>query len=59
MNVGGLHVEMRSPSMKHASVGGSIVLGGWESQLQGKGARGLTFSGLLVADLPVKSGCCP
>jgi hypothetical protein len=35
MTVGGLLGEMSSPSMKRASVGGPIVVGGRESRLQG------------------------
>jgi hypothetical protein len=35
MNVGGLHGELSSPAMKRASVGGAIVLGAWESHVQG------------------------
>jgi hypothetical protein len=41
MNVGGLHMEMSSPSMKYASVGGVIVLGGRESRLHGEGRQGI------------------
>jgi hypothetical protein len=41
MNVGGLYVEQSSPAMKRMSVGGSIVLGGWESQPQGEGSQGI------------------
>jgi hypothetical protein len=39
VNVGGSHMEMSSPSMKYASVGGVIVLGGRESRLQGEGRQ--------------------
>jgi hypothetical protein len=41
VNVGGLHMEMSSPSMKYASVGGVIVLGGRESRLHGEGRQGI------------------
>jgi hypothetical protein len=41
VNVGGLHGEMSSPSMKRVSVGGVIVLGGRESRLQGEGRQGI------------------
>ena len=41
MNVGGLLGEMSSPSMKRASVGGPIVVGGRESRLQGEGGQGI------------------
>jgi hypothetical protein len=34
-------VEMSSPSMKPVSVGAAIVLGDWESQLQGEGRQGI------------------
>ena len=37
VNVGGLRAEASSPPVKHASVGGLIVVGGWESQLHGEG----------------------
>jgi hypothetical protein len=36
-------MEMSSPSMKYASVGGVIVLGGRESRLQGEGRQGIDF----------------
>jgi hypothetical protein len=39
VNVGGSHMEMSSPSMKYASVGGVIVLGGRESRLHGEGRQ--------------------
>ena len=39
VNVGGLHAEVSSPPANHASVGGVIVLGGWESHLQGEGRQ--------------------
>jgi hypothetical protein len=39
VNVGGSHMEMSSPSMKYASVGGVIVLGGRESRPQGEGRQ--------------------
>ena len=39
VNVGGLLAEVSSPPKKQASVGGSIVLGGWESQPQGEGSQ--------------------
>jgi hypothetical protein len=41
VNVGGSYVEGSSPPMKHASVGGVIVLGGRESRLQGEGRQGI------------------
>jgi hypothetical protein len=41
VNVGGLHMEMSSPSMKYASVGGPIVVGGRKSRLQGEGGQGI------------------
>jgi hypothetical protein len=41
VNVGGSHMEMSSPSMKYASVGGVIVLGGRESRVQGEGRQGI------------------
>jgi hypothetical protein len=41
VNVGGSHMEMSSPSMKYASVGGPIVVGGRESRLHGKGGQGI------------------
>jgi hypothetical protein len=40
VNVGGLHGEMSSPSMKRVSVGGSIVVGARESRVQGEGGQG-------------------
>jgi hypothetical protein len=39
VNVGGSHMEMSSPSMKYASVGGIIVLGGRESRPQEEGRQ--------------------
>jgi len=39
MNVGGLHGEMSSPSMKRVSVGGVIVLGARKSRVQGEGRQ--------------------
>jgi hypothetical protein len=39
VNVGGSHMEMSSPSMKYASVGGVIVLGRRESRLHGEGRQ--------------------
>jgi hypothetical protein len=41
VNVGGSHMEMSSPSMKYASVGGPIVVGGRESRLHGEGGQGI------------------
>jgi hypothetical protein len=41
VNVGGSHMEMSSPSMKYASVGGPIVVRGRESRLQGEGGQGI------------------
>jgi hypothetical protein len=41
VNVGGSHMEMSSPSMKYASVGGVIVLGARESRVQGEGRQGI------------------
>jgi hypothetical protein len=41
VNVGGSHMEMSSPSMKYASVGGLIVVRGRESRLQGEGGQGI------------------
>jgi hypothetical protein len=34
-------MEMSSPSMKYASVGGVIVLGARESRVQGEGRQGI------------------
>jgi hypothetical protein len=39
VNVGGSHMEMSSPSMKYASVGGVIVLGARESRVHGEGRQ--------------------
>jgi hypothetical protein len=41
VNVGGSHMEMSSPSMKYASVGGVIVLGARESRVHGEGRQGI------------------
>jgi hypothetical protein len=41
VNVGGVLAEASSPPVKQASVGGPIVLGGWESQPQGEGGQGI------------------
>jgi hypothetical protein len=41
VNVGGLHGEMSSPSMKRVSVGGVIVLGARESRVQGERRQGI------------------
>ena len=43
VNVGGLLAEVSSPPMKQASVGGPIVVRGWESQPQGEGGQ---FAGI-------------
>ncbi len=40
-NVGGSHMEMGSPSVKDASVGGPMVVGGRESRVQGEGGQGI------------------
>ena len=39
MNVGGLYVEMSSPSLKRVSVGGPIVVGARESRVHGEGGQ--------------------
>lgn len=39
VNVGGLHVEMSSPSRKRVSVGGPIVVGARESRVHGEGGQ--------------------
>jgi hypothetical protein len=39
VNVGGSHMEMSSPSMKCANVGGVVVLGGRESRPHGEGRQ--------------------
>jgi hypothetical protein len=41
MNVGGsgMNAKVSSPPMKRMGVGGVIVLGGWESRLQGEGRQ--------------------
>jgi hypothetical protein len=40
-NVGGSHMEMSSPSVKYASVGGAIVLSARESRARGEGRQGI------------------
>jgi hypothetical protein len=42
VNVGGWRAEASSPPLKHASVAGAIVVGGWESQLPGEGRQRAT-----------------
>jgi hypothetical protein len=50
-------MEMSSPSMKYASVGGVIVLGGRKSRLQGEGRQGIDISRVDISGhMPVKSG---
>jgi hypothetical protein len=50
-------MEMSSPSMKYASVGGVIVLGRRESRLHGEGRQGIDASRVDISGhMPVKSG---
>jgi hypothetical protein len=40
MNVGGPDAERCSPAMNHRGVGAAIVVGAWESRVQGEGRQG-------------------